>query len=154
MRFAYLIMAHNEPELFGILMNLLDDERNDIYVHIDKKADISLFDKFKLKRSRLYFIDRMSVYWGDESQVKAEFALLRAAQSNGDYDYYHLLSGVDLPLKSQDYIHQFFEEHRGKEFVGVTFSDFNLKDLERKTRYYYLCTKYFRSGGYSVMVVA
>lgn len=63
MRFAYLIMAHNEPEVFKILLHLLDDERNDIYVHIDKKVDISWF-KCALKYSRLYYIDRIPIYWG------------------------------------------------------------------------------------------
>ena len=34
------------------------------------------------------------------------------------YEYYHLISGLDLPLKSQDEIHSFFEEHTGKEFLA------------------------------------
>ena len=63
MKFAYLIIAHNEPLLFEILLRLLDDERNDIYVHIDKKTDISQFDKFKLKYSNLIFINRIPVHW-------------------------------------------------------------------------------------------
>ena len=37
---AYLIMAHNEFEILKILLHLLDDERNDIYLHIDSKAGI------------------------------------------------------------------------------------------------------------------
>lgn len=148
MKFAYLIIAHNEPLLFEILLRLLDDERNDIYVHIDKKTDISQFDKFKLKYSNLIFINRIPVYWGDESQIQVELNLLQAAHSHGGYDYYHLLSGVDLPLKSQNFIHRFFEEHAGTEFVGITHSDFNLNDLKHKTAYYYFFTKYYRSIGW------
>ena len=142
MKFAYLIIAHNEPEVFGTLLGLLDDERNDIFVHVDAKADIEQFCIFKTERAGLYFIDRMSVYWGDESQIAVELRLLRAARSAGRYDYYHLLSGVDLPLKSQNYIHRFFAEHAGTEFVGVTRLDFNVSDLERKTRYYHFFTRY------------
>ena len=33
------------------------------------------------------------------------------------YRYYHLLSGADFPLKSQDEIHAFFDTHVGKEFL-------------------------------------
>ena len=33
--------------------------------------------------------------------VEAELSLLRAAVP-GKYDYYHLLSGVDVPIKSRD----------------------------------------------------
>ena len=35
---AYLIIAHTQPELLKILLKMLDDERNDIYLHIDSKA--------------------------------------------------------------------------------------------------------------------
>lgn len=38
-RHAYCIIAHNQPRLLWRLLSLLDDERNDIYLHIDKKAD-------------------------------------------------------------------------------------------------------------------
>lgn len=36
---AYLIIAHNEFEVLTKLIGLLDDNRNDIYVHIDKKVE-------------------------------------------------------------------------------------------------------------------
>ena len=35
---AYLIMAHTQPELLKKLVMLLDDERNDFYIHVDSKA--------------------------------------------------------------------------------------------------------------------
>ena len=35
---AYMIIAHNEFDLLEILVRLLDDPRNDIYVHIDAKV--------------------------------------------------------------------------------------------------------------------
>lgn len=34
-----------------------------------------------------------------------------------EYEYYHLLSGVDIPLKRQSEIHAFFENHKGKNFL-------------------------------------
>ena len=37
---AFLIIAHGKFNQLQILLNLLDDERNDLYVHIDKKAQI------------------------------------------------------------------------------------------------------------------
>ena len=37
-RHAYLIMAHNEWELLNTLLSLIDDSRNDIFLHIDKKV--------------------------------------------------------------------------------------------------------------------
>ncbi|EPZ00792.1 glycosyl transferase [Mannheimia haemolytica D35] len=65
------------------------------------------------------FTDRISVNWGDYSQIQAEMLLFKKAHRNSSYAYYHLLSGVDLPLVSQDTIHQFFDKHQGKEFLTI-----------------------------------
>ena len=41
-RHAYLIMAHNEPEVLVRLLTDIDDPRNDIFLHLDTKfTDIS-----------------------------------------------------------------------------------------------------------------
>lgn len=53
---------------------------------------------------------------GGASQIDAELELLRAAVPK-HYDYYHLISGMDFPLKSQDEIHNFFELNSEKEFI-------------------------------------
>lgn len=127
-RHAYLIMAHNHFDFLKELLGCLDDSRNDIYLHIDKKAgsfDPNQFTKV-LNSSRLFFTERLDVRWGGYSQIACELLLLKAAAgqtSHGPapkerYAYYHLLSGSDLPLKSQDEIHTFFERHTGKEFLA------------------------------------
>lgn len=36
------------------------------------------------------------------------------AASHGHYAYYHLLSGMDLPIKDQDTVHAFFERNSGR----------------------------------------
>lgn len=65
MKFAYLIMAHNEPVIFDRLVNLLDDERNDIFVHVDSRSEIDLFTDVKPSKSKIYFMpQRRPVYWG------------------------------------------------------------------------------------------
>lgn len=43
MKLAYLIIAHNEPLILKTLISLIDDVRNDIFILIDKKSDISHF---------------------------------------------------------------------------------------------------------------
>lgn len=113
---------------------MLDDGRNDIYLHIDKKVVLGPLeqDLFRLAKARLFVLEqRLDVRWGDISVVKAELLLLETASMKGPYDYYHLLSGVDLPIKSQDYIHRFFEKNKGYEFVPYSCGEANLKDLER-----------------------
>ena len=91
MRHAYLIIAHNEPEILRILLSLLDDERNDVYLHIDKKASFD-FTNLKAVKSRLYILPvHIDARWGDFSLVEIELLLLKEAYSNGSYSYYHLL---------------------------------------------------------------
>lgn len=142
MKHAYLIIAHNDFELLEKLIKLLDYEDNDIYIHIDKKVKSFDFEYFKkiVKKSNLYFTRRISVYWGTFSQIESEYILLEEAIKK-KYAYYHLLSGVDLPLKSQQEIHSFFDKSK-KEFV--CFSDFenNKEDiLDRIRRYNFFVAK-------------
>ena len=112
-RHAYLIMAHNEWELLNTLLSLIDDPRNDIFLHIDKKVK-KMPDLYQPKYSKLYFTPkRYDVRWGDVGQVHSEMHLFRTAYEHGSYQYYHKLSGVDLPIKTQDYIHDFFDKHNG-----------------------------------------
>lgn len=120
-RHAYLILAHGHFEQLKKLISLLDDPRNDIFVHIDARAtafDASAFEGL-CKHSRLQFIEpRIAVHWGGISIMRAELALLKEAVK-GQYTYFHLLSGMDLPIKTQDQIHAFFQEHQGKEFLDM-----------------------------------
>lgn len=146
MRFAYLIMAHHNFSQLQLLLDLLDDERNDIYVHIDKKIKTPVF--LHTVRSKLYQINnRIDVAWGDVSVIQAEYSLFRAAYKNGPYDYYHLLSGDDLPIKSNDYIDNFFAQNNGKEFVGYG------KDVPERCTRYHLFTRHYKHKWRAVSIM-
>ena len=120
-RHAYLILAHGHFEQLKKLLTLLDHPLNDIYVHIDARAqqfDPGAFEGL-CRESALHFISpRIPVHWGGISIMRAELALLKEAVK-GDYTYFHLLSGMDLPIKSQEAIHAFFDGHQGKEFLDL-----------------------------------
>lgn len=135
MKHAYLIIAHNEFWVLEQLISMLDYSGNDIFVHIDKKVEYHI--KYKPSTSILYEVpieNRVDVKWGEDSQIHCELALYKLATEKGTYDYYHLLSGVDLPIKSQHYIHHFFDDHQGKEFIGLMQ---NAWRTETKLRYYH-----------------
>ena len=134
---SFLIIAHNNFDVLEKLLRLLDDFRNDIFVHVDSKVDNFDFDYFKkiITKSTLIFTERIDVQWGGYSLVECKLLLLKSAiRTEEEYSYYHLLSGVDLPIKSNDYIHHFFNENDGKEFIGYI-KDFG--DLSR-IKYYHL----------------
>ena len=44
MKHAFLITAYNEPEILKHELKMLDHAKVDIFIHIDKKADLSAFD--------------------------------------------------------------------------------------------------------------
>lgn len=134
---VYLILAHNEFSILEKLIILLDDPRNDIYIHINKKVkdfDFAYFRKLP-KKSNIYFVKQIIVSWGHYSQIEAELILLDEAIKK-EYKYYHYISGVDLPIKPQNEIHRFFLENDGKEFVHF----FSVEDSERakyRVKYYH-----------------
>lgn len=138
---AYLIIAHNNLYILEKLIQMIDDRRNDIFIHIDKRVKKFNFSYFinLTKYSDIKFVNRIKVGWGGFSQIKAELELFKEAYKN-KYEYYHLISGVDLPIKEQDYIHDFFERNRGKEFLTYLKPEFtnNKNILDRVNKYYFL----------------
>lgn len=118
MKHAYLIMAHDCPRQLIMLLKLLDCEENDIYLHIDKKnTDIDIEAMYEvIKKAQLHIYKKYKVYWADLSQTRCQLYLLQVA-SKSYHDYYHLISGHDLPLKNNTQINDFFSSHNNVEFV-------------------------------------
>lgn len=142
-RHAYLIIAHDKFGQLKKLLQILDDERNDIFIHIDKKAGD--FPRIELKnactRSKVTFTERISVIWGAYSQIESELILMKAA-APGHYGYYHLLSGADLPIKTQDEIHEFFRVHKGEEFLDFEGPVFREEKKVLMSYYYFFQENY------------
>lgn len=139
MRNAYMIMAHHNMDQLGLLLRLLDHDDNDLYVHVDSKAGTIDYDTLRLcvKKSGLFFLPRMSVAWGGDSMIWCEMELLKSALSSS-HDYYHLISGDDLPIKTNEQIASFLEGSPGVNYVGISlrgYADELPDDLMRRFRY-------------------
>lgn len=138
---AYLIVAHSNFKILKLLLKLLDDDRNDIFIHIDKKVGSVDFEAYKniCKASSVYYTpDRIDVAWGRCSIVDAEMLLFSTAHAQGPYAYYHLISGVDLPLKTQGQIHDYF---RGRSESFIDYSDQPSQYYARLSLYHYFPIK-------------
>lgn len=136
---AYLIMAHTQPELLKILVKLLDNERNDLYIHIDSRAKDYPLEELadEVKHAGCIFTKRSEVIWGTYSQINCEMILLKEAVKK-EHAYYHLLSGMDLPIKKQEEIYAFFEKYDGLEFIDEdsdTISEAALSRVKYKHRF-------------------
>lgn len=149
MKHAFCIIAHNEPEVFKSLCRKIDHPDNDIFVFIDKKS------KYKeelqsvasdLKNSKITFLSNtFHIHWGSISLPKAEIALFEEAINSREYDYIHLISGVDQLLHPMKDFHSFFEENAGKEFVNIEFNDYSRESARRRVSYWYFTPQWARN---------
>lgn len=147
MKHIYMIIAHQEFPVLETLIEMLDYPDNDIVLHLDRKVKYSVM--YQPKKSNFYLVPddkRVDVRWGDCTQIWSELALYNEAYRRGPYDYYHLISGIDLPIKSQSRIHEFFENHKDKIFLGLMANAWRTRS---KIGYYHLFTKNLRDRSFS-----
>lgn len=118
-RFAYLILAHNNPILLSRLVERISTENSDVYIHVDAKSEIEHFSG--LNGERLHFTaERVPVFWADFSLVTATLLLIKTAlAASRHYDHLILLSGSDYPLRPALEIEDFLYRHRDAEFMNM-----------------------------------
>lgn len=140
MRHAILITTHDNVEISKNLLSLYDDKNIDFYFLIDKKAKSYNEEVLKdiCKKSNVYFVPKINIYWGSFSQIQAEYILLENAVKKS-YDYYHLISGCDIPLYTKNEFFDFFEQNKGKEFVEYSPKEIAEKNkVQDRVKYYYV----------------
>lgn len=120
---AFLISAHQDVEQLCRLIYALDSEYSLFYVHWDKKQEQVLYQSsyFKKlqKKTNVFFVKSIKVYWGGVSQVMATIELLKAAIQSSETVYFHLLSGIDYPLKPLSFIFDFFAKNNHNYLLYV-----------------------------------
>ncbi len=117
MKLCVLILAHSNPKQLETLLKDLKKSNIDIYIHIDKKSDISSF--IHLKSENIFFIDeRVEIFWGEFSIVEATLNLLKVS-SKEKYDYYALLSGNDILVQSPEKLKIHLQKNSGHEFINI-----------------------------------
>lgn len=144
MKHAYLILAHSSKILLKELIQALDDVRNDIYVHLDKKAKFDISELSTQYSTLSVLPKRLDARWGDYSLVEVELLLMAEASSRFSYSYYHIISGVDFPIANQNDIHNFFNLHSGKEFIGFA-NHTPESELKWRSQHYFLFSRNFKS---------
>lgn len=86
-----------------------------------------------MSNSHLELIKSADVRWSDISQADVEVDLFHSVlQSGNTYSRIHLISGADLPIKSQDDIHDFFKDKQ-EEFIDIS----TPKQYIRRIKYYH-----------------
>ena len=142
LRHAYLIITHGNFPILKRQLAFLDSEKADFFIHVDASVRDFDFDEYSAvpHLSHVTWVDRLHVSWGHYSLTEATLRLLRAA-AEGGYDYYHLLSGVDVPLKSRTYIENYFSDRQGMNFINLEQDVISRRHMAR-VKYYYPFQKY------------
>jgi hypothetical protein len=137
MKISYLILAHENSIHLTKLINSLDDEGINFFIHIDARSNMSIPHKDKNNVNILEDKYRVSINWGGYSMIQATINLLKEAHIKTKSDYFVLLSGVDYPIRSNKCIKNFFKENNGKNFINSAKMPEFGKSLDRVEFYYF-----------------
>ncbi|MCD6013614.1 MAG: hypothetical protein K0Q79_3476 [Flavipsychrobacter sp.] len=133
-----MILAHNQPQQLLRLIDRLDQSNAWFYIHIDTKST----DKEAIKaqfsgRKNVIIISNHDVNWMGFNMVRSTIDLLRLAYSSGlGFKYYVLLSGQDYPIKSNEFINNFFSTHN-EDFISFARINDSPDNYKNKVRYYH-----------------
>lgn len=153
MRVAHLIITYTNPLQTARMIERMQHPGFDFYIHVDKKIDIT--DHLFLARQPNVFLiqNRVNVVWGGYNTVEATLQSVKEILAAGrNYDYIHLMSGQDYPIKPADHIYRFFETNRGKEFLAFEHFDEWADEAYPRIREYHF-TNYKFPGRYLVQRV-
>lgn len=121
MKIAYIISAYKYPEQLIRLITRLQTDSNSFFVHVDKKTPNEIYQQMVIGTqglSNVFYLKRHRCNWGDFGHVRATLEGIRViVQNNLLYDYAILLTGQDYPIKSNEQIMAFFQEHYGRSFM-------------------------------------
>ena len=151
MKLAHLILAHSNPGQLKRLVDKLAHSDSHIYIHLDKKTDITQFLPIA-DNDRISFIsNRIKVYWGGYSIVQATINSFEEILANGiAFDHINLLSGQDYPIKSTEHIHQFLRENKGKIFMHSLSVNNEWQEAIPRIERYHLANLKLPAGTYRV----
>ena len=114
MKQAVLITAYCQLAFLKEIIGFFDDGF-DFYIHVDTKTpqgDLSFLEQPNVK---LY--SKYRIQWGSVEHLRAIVFLMNEAWKNGDYSYYHLITGSDFPVKSLAEFKSFFGEKNNKNYM-------------------------------------
>ncbi len=118
---AYFLLVHRYPAQFKRLFKAIYAPGNYYVIHIDKSSGAHLagdIARFLAPYQNAEILEAKDALWGGYSLVDAELRGMACLLDMDDrWTHYINLSGQDFPLKSQDYIRQFFVANPGKQFI-------------------------------------
>lgn len=128
MQKAYIILAHRNPEQLHRLISRLHDNSSTFFIHIDKKVPLAAFSSLSEFGDKVQYVDRVYSEWASFQLVEATLngmKAIRAAKQH--FDVITLLSGQDYPIKTNNFLDDFFRDSPYTVFIEY----FTIPNYER-----------------------
>lgn len=119
MHLTYLILAHRDLAQVANLIDALTTPFTNFYIHFDIKMSIDRLTDYAVFTSKNVHVvkSRMNINWGGYQMISATLLLLKQALQQKGSGYLVLLSGQDLPLRSNEEIYSFYHQNYGKQYI-------------------------------------
>lgn len=118
MKLAHLLLVHKNPLQVKRLINCLNHDDSDIFIHLDLKCDLAEYKNLASTKNVHFIKNRIKVKWGGYSTLQATINGFEEILRNGSvYSHINLLSGQDYPLKDITQIQDFLFKNQDKSFI-------------------------------------
>lgn len=114
MKQVILITAYKDLDFLSNILEYFDNDF-DFYIHVDKKCKEDV--AFLRSDSRVHVYSKYRIEWGGSNHIFAIVLLIQEAFKVEKYEYYHLITGSDLPIKSLSEFKTYFENRRYDNFI-------------------------------------
>lgn len=147
MKHAIIILTHNVTDNLINFISYFGDEC-DIFIHVDKKYCISKKELVRIllihNVKRIY--NNFYIHWGGYSILKCELFLIKKVITCNNYDFIHLFSGQDYPIRPYVNFLKFFEDNKDYNFIQYVRIPNKRWDNDTFSRFqYYYVFDYFKS---------
>lgn len=120
---VFLVLVHKNPEQLKLLLNQLQSDKSQFFIHVDLKSRIEDFIEETKSIKNIRFVnERYDVQWGSFSIVSATLALIKelSRETDIEYSHAHLISGEDLLIKPIYQLNKFFSENSGINYMNFS----------------------------------
>ena len=107
----YLLLAHDQPQHVGRLVERLDDGESSFWLHLDPRVDDEAWRSVLAHPCVVSVEPRVACLWGTWSMVEATLAMVRTCLDSGTPGHLVMLSGQSYPVKSNQHIDAYLAAH-------------------------------------------
>ena len=103
---AFLVLASKSPKTLKLLLDSIDRDIINVYVHLDGKVDIDSYIRDSTIDKNYFISERYNVFWGGFNMIRATLSLVDNALKYDNNQAMCLISDDTALLASSEYIYQ------------------------------------------------